>query len=183
MATSVIDGGATPFPGATVQDIAKMTSGAIKAGGTVHSSLTVVPLPLQQEITDDSAQRFFVAGSGDFTTPTDTSEGFNLSDPTHFRKSVEINSANGMNGNLGELHRITSYKEVTTSGLEQLRDGRWVDSLGNIYAHPSGFTDVNPEIIGGLGDTSAKTKDEAAQSYFYRVGSLAVEKDLPERNG
>lgn len=181
MSTTIINDDFTPFPGASANAIARSAGGAVKTGGTVHTGLARIPLPLQVDIYIDPAVEGLISGSGSYTTPADGTT-FDLNDPTQLRKKVELNNANEINDTLGDLNRGLDYREVTTSGLEQLRDGRYVDSLGSIYAHPSGHTLVSPEIIDGLGDTAAKTRDEASQSYFYKMGGTQVEKTLPSRN-
>lgn len=180
MSTTPIDNDLIPV-GRTIQSIGKMSGGSVKSGGTVHTGLSQVPLPREVDITLDQAQQFLFAGSGSYASSADGNSMF-LSDPTEFRKLAEINVANEINDTLGDLNRGLEYREVTTSGLDQLRDGRYIDSNGVIWAHPTGFLAVTPEIVDNLGDTAAKTRSESPQSYFYKMAATDVEKTLPNRN-
>lgn len=166
--------------GTTVNHI----GGAVKTGGT-NSKMDAVPIYRDRNFTGDSdlIGEAFLAASGDTATTVDGTTNFEPAAATHIRKgaNVEIKEGTAINKPYGATNRILSGHEVEVSGLNLLRDGRYVDSDGNILAHPTGVWTDDHERIDGSGDYGAKTRFEYGTDFHVRYGASTSRKTLPPR--
>lgn len=155
--------------------------GVVKGNGD-FSNIETTPLGLfvgdgSSETIDD-----FFEASGNGTSQVSGTRTVNSAD--HIRKYAELSSGDGIDNPDGDLNRYTNPSGAlvtSTSGLELLRDGRYIQSDGTIIHFPSGTARSVYQIISGSGDRAAKLNHELGQTYTFKVGGSNSTIELPKR--
>lgn len=121
-----------------------VTTGRYKAGAnssTTATNMSVVDLAPPAFFTDGVSEisNALLAGSGDGSQPAVDGSGFNVGAATHVRKLADQPVGDLIPEKFGDTNFTNTHRTIDTTGLNLLRDGRWIsDADDTIYNHPPG---------------------------------------------
>ncbi len=110
--------------------------------------------------------------------------------PSHDRKLGEVRTANLNVANQDGIHnkQYDRVGLVQGTGINRLRDGRYIGVTGGIYTNSSGFATVTGSYImtsasgtAGYGDNAATPGRLRAQNYLLKQGASNNKLNLPLR--
>lgn len=153
----------------------------VRAGGT-YSAGSTINVSESFGVRREGIQAAVSGADGEFTIGAQGGSAL-VGDADYVGKFVSDTPGDLIQEQLGGIHRRLDIREPAFSDFTLLRDGRWVDTDGNIYNHPTGVKTSDAEIVDGGLDLAARTRSEGPENYTVSVGGNPTNQNVPARNG